>query len=275
MSICQNDFIKVSELSLSFLLIMSTNIKIMRFLSIIAILSLILSYVIHLNMELGFCVLNTPWISNNFLFTILSGAFASVVIALLMEARQYTLNKEKARNQIFCEAINLMSQFYIIKDIFSKVKEQQGSIITPEAVISSASECERSIDTLHNIDYHPIRKSDKLLGNLEDMFRLIENQIAPTLFNSKFIQQAVLKDRILELEHTGKSTSPTYNSYYSKQIIDKLLEDIIPIFNDLTVCVQKIAKTENRQERFDNMFKKLKRFEDSQDVPSLEKFLGL
>lgn len=254
---------------------MSTNIKIMRFLSIIAIISLILTYVIHLNMELGFCVFNIPWISNNFLFTILSGAFASVVIALLMEARQYTLNKEKARNQIFCEAINLMSQFYIIKDIFSKVKEQPDSIITTESVISSVSECERSIDTLHTIDYHPIIKSDKLLGNLDELFRLIENQIAPTLFNSRFIEQAVLKDKLLATEQTGISTNPTYNSYYSKQVIDKLLDDIVPIFNELIVCVQKIAKTNNRQEKFDNLYKKLTRYDDGNNTPSLEKFLGL
>lgn len=254
---------------------MSTNIKIMRFLSIIAIISLILSYVIHLNMELGFCVFNIPWISNNFLFTILSGAFASVVIALLMEARQYTINKEKARNQIFRESILLMSQFYIIKDIFSKANEQQGSIITPDAVISSVSECERSIDTLHNIDYHPIIKSDKLLGNLDELFRLIENRISPTLFNSRFIEQAFYKDKLSAAEQTGIAKSPTYNSYYSKQVIDKLLDDIIPIFNELTVCVQKIAKTEKRQEQYDNLYKKLTRYDDVHNAPSLEKFLGL
>lgn len=254
---------------------MSTNIKIIKFLSVIAILTIAITYVIHLNIEFGFFVLNTPWISNNFVFTIFSGAFASVVIALMMESRQYALNKVHAKNQIFGESILLLSHLYIVKDTLLRVKEQPNSTISPDVFICSVTQCEHYIDSLHNIDYHPIIKSDKFVGNLEELYGLIDNRIAPILLNSKLIQQAVLKDKLLELEKTGKSTNPTYNSYYSRLTTDKLLEDIIPIFEELKVRVQKIASTVNQQRRFVNIYKNLTRFEKSHDLPSLEKYLGL
>lgn len=66
---------------------MDSNIKIMRFLTIAAIVSLIITYVAYLNVELRFCVLNSSLVSNNLIFTMFSGAFASIITALLLEIR--------------------------------------------------------------------------------------------------------------------------------------------------------------------------------------------
>lgn len=80
---------------------MSSNKTIIRFLCILAITSLALSYSVQLNTELGFCSPDSPWVSNNFVFTIISGVFACVIVALLLEIRQYQLNKDAAEAQIF------------------------------------------------------------------------------------------------------------------------------------------------------------------------------
>ena len=254
---------------------MSANIKIMRYLSFIAIVSLLFSYIIHLNIELAFCVLNSPWISNNFIFTICSGAFASVVIALLMEARQYSLNKVNAENQIFYDATILFSQFSIIKYTLLRVKGNPNDIVSPDAFTMPVSQCKQIIDSLHNIDYHPIHKSNKLVGNLKEVESLIANCIAPFLFHTQYIQQAIIQDKLLELQQTGKSINPSYNSYYCKLTIDRLLEDIIPMVNELTVCMQNIAKAVNRQKGFEQLYNDFTRYEDNYEAPSLEKYLGL
>lgn len=254
---------------------MDSNIKIMRFLTIAAIVSLIITYVVHLNIELGFCMLNTPWVSNNLIFTIFSGAFASVIIALLLEIRQYSINKVGVENQIFYDATILYGQFSILKYTLLRMKEQPNNLISPDAIVIPISQCEQIIASLRNIDYHPIQKSNELAENLKEMDDLIANNIAPILFNAKFMQQAVIQDRILETKQTGRSINPTYNSYYCKQTIDKLLEDIIPVAEDLTSCVRKIAKSVNRQDKFEQIYKDFTRSEDNYKSPSLEEYLGI
>lgn len=254
---------------------MSANVKMLAFLVCIAIFTLIASYSVYLNMEFGFCALKSPWISNDLLFSIFSGAFASVVIASLMEIRQYTLNKVVAKNQIFRDVVILFGQLSVIKYTLLRIKEQPNNIITPEAFTMPISLCEQTKESLYNIDYHPIWKCDKLADNLKEIEALVVNRIAPFLFNAKFIQQAILQDKISDLQQTGKSTNPTYNSYYCKLTVDKLLEDVIPIVNDLTACSRKIARATNRQERFNQMYDDFTRYEENFEAPSLEKFLGL
>lgn len=253
---------------------MDSNIKIMRFLAITAIASFLITYMVHLNMEFRFLVLNTSWISNNLMFSIFSGAFASVVIALLLEIRQYKMNKVKEENQIFYDATILFSQFTILKYTLLRIKEQPNSIISSDAITMPVSQCEQIISSLHNVDYHSILKSDKLAMNLKEMNDMIGKNIAPFLFHAKFIQQAVIQDKILELQQTGKSTNPNYNSYFCKQTIDKLHEDIIPIVDDLTSCVRKIAQSVNRQDKLEHIIKDFTCFEDNYKTPSLEEYLA-
>lgn len=209
------------------------------------------------------------------MFTICSGAFAGVVIALLMEARQYSLNKVNAENQIFYDATILFCQFSIIKYTLLRIKEHPNEIISPDALIMPVSLCKQIIDSLHNIDYHPILKYNELVRNLKEMDCLIANSIAPFLFHTQYIQQAILQDKLLELRQTGTSINPSYNSYYCKLTINRFLEDIIPIADELTVCTQNIAEAVNRQERFDQLYKDFTRYEDNYEAPSLEKYLGL
>lgn len=155
------------------------------------------------------------------------------------------------------------------------MKEQPNSSIPPDAIVISTSQCEQIIVSLRNIDYSPIQKSNELAKNLKELENLIEKCIAPTLFNAKFIQQAVIRDRIQEVKQTGESTNPTDNSYYCKLTIDKLLEEIIPAADDLTSCVQQIAKSVNRQDKFEQINKDFTRYEDNYEAPSLEGYLGL
>lgn len=254
---------------------MDSNIKIMRFLTIAAIVSLIITYFVHLNIELRFCVCDSPWISNNLIFTIFSGAFASVIIALLLEVRQYNINKVRAENQIFYDATILFGQFTVLKYTLLRLKDQPNRLISPDAVVIPISQCEQIIASLRNIDYHPIQKSNEVAENVKELDDLIMNNINPILFNAKFMQQAVIQDRILETKQTGRAINPTYHSYYCKLTIDKLLEDIIPVAEDLTSCVRKIAKSVNRQDKFEQIYKDFTRSEDNYKSPSLEEYLGI
>lgn len=87
---------------------MSTSIKIIKYLTVLCIIFMGLTYAIFLNMEKGYVILKSGWISNNLLFTIFSGAFASGLVVVLSEIRQYLINK-KHTHKIFFSLSLLLS----------------------------------------------------------------------------------------------------------------------------------------------------------------------
>ena len=56
---------------------MRTQIKVIRF-----------TYLITLNMEIGFLNLDTSWLSNNFALTICGGVFVSLLVMLICEVQK-------------------------------------------------------------------------------------------------------------------------------------------------------------------------------------------
>ena len=63
----------------------------------------VITYIISLNIENQIIVVNSRWISNNFLFAIFSGAFASLLIVLAYEILKYFQLKKEAENTIFSQ----------------------------------------------------------------------------------------------------------------------------------------------------------------------------
>ena len=64
---------------------MRIQIKVIRFVAIMSVILAAITYLISLNIEVGFIKLNAPWISNNFALTVFGGAFASMLVVLVCE----------------------------------------------------------------------------------------------------------------------------------------------------------------------------------------------
>ena len=65
-------------------------------------------------MENHFVVADTKWLSNEFLFAIAGGAFASLVIVLVCEIIKYKQIKFATEATLFSNLANLYGQFLII-----------------------------------------------------------------------------------------------------------------------------------------------------------------
>ncbi|MCQ2229266.1 MAG: hypothetical protein MJZ13_05930 [Bacteroidales bacterium] len=219
-------------------------------------------------------VLNSPWISNDFLFAIFSGGLASAVIALLLEIKQYRLNKISAKDQIFKNSALLYDEFSVIKYTLLRIKEQPDNIVSPQAFDIPLSICGQIQTSLQNIHYIPIWGSDKTKEAFIKTNELLTNSISPFFWDVKFIEQAVIYDKLLELKETGKSINPTYNSYYTKRTVDKLICDITPIVDEFTVCMNNLAKSLGRSEKWKQMYSDFAQYEENYNALSLEKYLG-
>lgn len=254
---------------------MSSNKTIIRFLCILAIVSLVLSYIVQLNIELGFYLPDSPWISNDFVFTVLTGVFASVVVALLLEIRQYQLNKAASEAQVFYDSTILYAQLAVVKYTLLRIREHPKDIVSAESISMPASICQQIKESLKNVDYSPIIKRNELRKYLLEYDDKISSRLESFLFNASFMEQAIIKDKMDALLQKGRAGNPTYESYYTKLTVDKLIDDVAPIVDDFGVCMQKIAKAVDKTEKWNQIYKDFTQFEEGYESPSLEKYLGL
>lgn len=80
------------------------------YLIILCILCLAISYTISINMEIGFCAINTRLISNNFLFTCFSGAFASILVVIATEVYRFIQMKKSIEQFFFSQLAFIYGQ---------------------------------------------------------------------------------------------------------------------------------------------------------------------
>lgn len=67
---------------------MRTQIKVIRFAAINSAIFAVFTYLITLNMEIGFLNLDTSWLSKNFALTICGGVFVSLLVMLICEVQK-------------------------------------------------------------------------------------------------------------------------------------------------------------------------------------------
>lgn len=94
---------------------MRRHIKVIRFTAVFSLLSLILTYLTTLNIESSFLILNTPWVSNNFLLTVFSGIFCGFIVAFINEIGSYNNTKHEIEDALFYSSQNLYIQLFALR----------------------------------------------------------------------------------------------------------------------------------------------------------------
>lgn len=157
---------------------MSDNKTMIRFYSIIFVVSALLTYIVDLNDHFHFLKLNTPYISNSFCFAILSGILTGVIVALAAEIRQYLLHKRQSRQSLYTIASNLYALIsvqkasikYYINNPCSTIPENIGGDYAQQPILSRISQ-------IPSIDYSTFSKKDIIrlaLGSFTGKIAMIE-----------------------------------------------------------------------------------------------------
>ena len=115
---------------------MSTNIKIIKWLSAVAAIALVMTWCVSVNIETGWIVLNSSFISNNMLLTLFGGICTGLAAVLTEKIYKYFLDKASIKNYLYSNAMMLYSDFYYMhKDIESLFSDRTLDI--PENLFSS------------------------------------------------------------------------------------------------------------------------------------------
>lgn len=147
---------------------MSENIKTIKFTGAICMVLAILTYIITLNIEIGFFNPGLCWISNNFALTVCGGAFASILVVLLCEVHKYRSNRLACENYLFYQAMFLYGAlYYMYKNIDEYIANQNQPV--PDNLVDESimMVCSQSM-ALRSVDYCTFKKDNKLTSTHQE-----------------------------------------------------------------------------------------------------------
>ncbi len=171
---------------------MSDNKNMIRFYSFLLAISTLLTYLVDINGQLHFLRLNTPWISNDFCFAILSGIVTGLIVALAAEIRFYWLHKRQTQKTMYSAAFELYKLISMQKATLHYFINHPDAVI-PESIDGGSRPqlLKQYVDCLMWVDYSVFIKKDSVflsynsfrgkITNIERTAqRLIELRIAYT-----------------------------------------------------------------------------------------------
>ena len=133
---------------------MSTTVKTIKTLLWALLGMFALTYLISLNIENHFVVINSKWISNSFLFTIVGGIFASLIVVILCEFIRYRQMKYATEITLITYLASLYSQFLIIQSNCKRALASHDAI-ADNLIQSACDNATMTVDLVNGIDYTP------------------------------------------------------------------------------------------------------------------------
>lgn len=203
---------------------MKSSIKTIKYLAVLSVLLLLITYSISLNDENRWIVLNTPWLSNSFAFAIAGGSFASSLVVLACELQKYLSIKRQTEDYIFGQLFSLYAQIVIIH-YNTKRQLNDISIPVPSNLIDEiANRGKMCLTNLTSIDYFTFCNHNAIKTQLIQYRGRSGTRIQLFLQDSTFLKIAINEDKIALLKQ-GKDVLITSNMPKTHQTLKKIFDD--------------------------------------------------
>lgn len=214
---------------------MKSNIYTIKFLVILSVVLLLATYCISLNDENRWIVLNTPWLSNSFVFAIFGGTFASLLVVLACEIQKYQSIKRQTEDYIFGQLFSLYSQVTIIHYNTKRQLNDRVSPVPSNLIDEIANRGKMCLTSLTSIDYFTFCKHSIIKKQLIQYRGISGTRILYFLQNTVFLKMAINEDRI-DLLKKGKDVLITSDMPKTRRTLKK-------IFNDSSVVLSFIENS--------------------------------
>lgn len=183
---------------------MSANIKVIGFTVRASAVLAVLTYLISLNISYGW--FEVKWMSNNFLLTIIGGAFASMLVVLACEIQKYFENKTTAENRAFYHVSNLFGQFLILKKEINKAINNINDPMTTGMFDQVERNATAHLDWINQIDYTSFSKRSKVAEVLRAFQNRTSFELKNVLTNFRNLDTAIVTDQLMDA-YAGKLNS--------------------------------------------------------------------
>lgn len=183
---------------------MSSNKKTIILTIIICAITLVLAYLICLN--ISYECFDLKWFSNTFQLNIVCGIFASSAVVMLCDIQKYSMNKRTAENGLWSNTQYLYIRITVIKHKIEDLIKFPFQPVTKKMFDESRFIALNFLNAIYSIDYSPFSKKNTLLPSL------LEFQKSSSLINSRLDELRVLDIAINEELIKRLQNNPNSNS---------------------------------------------------------------
>lgn len=251
---------------------MSVSVNTIKRLLAILIAVLTITYLVSLNMENHYIVLNTKWLSNDFLFAISGGAFASLVVVLACEIIKYRQIKIATEGALFSYLANLYGQFLIIKGNCTRTLRSHN--IVPDNLIQST--CDNSMmlaDYINGIDYTPYCKNNKIKEILDQFRKEKYSAMKNVLISFSNLRIAIREDSIFLLQQKNRDVV-TSDCPNTQGTLSKINSQTATILTYLDQIISQIDNELQNKYNWQSLKKTMNVYQDNFEVKTLRDYVN-
>lgn len=250
---------------------MSTTVNTIKWLLVGLLISLVLTYLVALNMENQFVIANSMWLSHDFLFAVSSGTFASLFVVLICELIKYKQLKFATEAALFSHFANLYGQILIIKGNCKRALKKHDTV-ADNLIQPICNNAAMAANSINGIDYTPFCKKDKI-NELLLHYRLEKHQLLMSvLAKFIFLQVAIHKDALL-FSSQSKNESVTSDCPNINTTLKKVMNQTATILTYLDLVLLQIDEELGGRYHWNDRKLSLNTYQDNFVESNLEDYL--
>ena len=231
----------------------------------------LLTYLISINMENHFVAVNTKWLSNDFLFAITVGVFASLVIVLVCEIIRYKQMKNAAENVLLMNFGNLYGQFLIIRSNCVRALNSK-EVVSDNLILSTCNNANMIVDSIHGMDYTLFCKNNKAnqiwTHFKTDKYLALKN----VLINFAFLRIAIWEDGKVLLSQ-GKQNLVTSECENTNKALNKIVNQSNTILTYLDQIIIQLDDALGKRYDWQKIKQSLNAYQDNYIGQRLDDYL--
>lgn len=213
---------------------MRSNITTIKFTALLSAIFAVFTYVITLNMELGFFTPNWPWISNNFALTVCGGVFASTLVVMFCEVQKYLSNKSSCEQYLFYQTVFLYSALSLTQRITKEFIETPTEAVTENLLERAVQMTQCQINAIQGVDYTAFSQKNKLLIAQHNFCFETIPKINSFLSADNYLRRAILTVQIANMEQFGQKKPITTADQLILQVLTVINKNSLPLLNDVS-----------------------------------------
>lgn len=250
---------------------MSTSVNTIKWLLGVLLGVIILTYLISLNMENHFVIVNTRWLSNNFLFAIAGGALASLLIVLVCEIIRYRQLKLATEAVLFSNMGNLYGQFLIIRSSCKRVLNNH-ALVADNLIQPISNSAAMFADSINSIDYTPLCNKNKI-NEIIAQFKSEKYQILKSVLTSFIYYQIAIHEDEIFLKKQGIQGGVTSDSPNVNQALNKVINQSTTILTYLDQIISQFDNELGNRYNWLNMKQSMNTYQENFIEQHLEDYL--
>lgn len=224
---------------------MGTIVRSIKVLGGVAFVSLVLTYMISLNIEIGFINIGSEAISNSFLFAVLSGIFASTLVVLICDLHKYFDTKNRVENLLYMQFAFLYGQLLLIRNNIGRSLHNPTEPLVNKLLQFSTSNAATSLNNIKGIEYCTFGGESSIERNLQLFINDGAVKLESFLINCGILDIAIHEDTIKYMQYGNPNpviTSASEKSHKVLVILEKQVEGYINEVDAILIDINEKCK---------------------------------